>query len=150
MQSRYSCINLARGRNWVCSIIPQILLPIDPLLNILIVFVEEGVGYCVQTITKGNTFYTSVLNPGDVTGVGHHRFTCLVRHVCIWNTLFYRVFFQIESIGSKTLFFLLQAISLSGSQIQISDSAGSCEAGQTATVKASDGSGLLTLTSTGE
>lgn len=59
-------------------------------------------------------------------------------------------FFQIESIASKTLFFLLQAISLSGSQIQISDSAGSCEAGQTATVKASDGSGLLTLTSTGE
>nr|XP_034301244.1 uncharacterized protein LOC105330858 isoform X2 [Crassostrea gigas] len=82
------------------------------------IFSKEGVGYCVQTITKGNTFYTSVLNPGDVTGVGHHRFTCL-------------------------------AISLSGSQIQISDSAGSCEAGQTATVKASDGSGLLTLTSSG-
>lgn len=82
MQSRYSCINLARGIDCVRSY-PRFDIQIDPLLNILIVFVEEGVGYCVQTITKGNTFYTSVLNPGDVTGVGHHRFTCLVRHVCI-------------------------------------------------------------------
>ena len=39
---------------------------------------------------------------------------------------------------------------MSGNQVQISDSAGSCEAGQTATVKASDGSGLLTLSSVGE
>lgn len=39
---------------------------------------------------------------------------------------------------------------MSGNQVQISDSAGSCEAGQTATVKASDGSGLLTLSSVGK
>lgn len=133
----------------MCSIIVQNLYTFRSLLNFFVMFVEEGVGYCVQTITKGNTFYTSVLNPGDVTGVGHHRFTCLVRHVCICNMLFYKPF-KLESIASKTLFLPLQAISLSGSQIQISDSAGSCEAGQTATVKASDGSGLLTLTSTGE
>lgn len=57
-------------------------------------------------------------------------------------------FFKLHCI--ENIVFPLQAISLSGSQIQISDSAGSCEAGQTATVKASDGSGLLTLTSTGE
>nr|XP_022322382.1 uncharacterized protein LOC111123938 isoform X5 [Crassostrea virginica] len=80
------------------------------------IFSKEGVGYCVQTIAKGTTFFTTVLNPGNVTGAGHHRFTCL-------------------------------AITVSGNQVQISDSAGSCEAGQTATVKASDGSGLLTLSS---
>lgn len=44
----------------------------------------------------------------------------------------------------------MQAITVSGNQVQISDSAGSCEAGQTATVKASDGSGLLTLSSVGK
>lgn len=83
---------------------PKCYVHIDPLLNILIVFVEEGVGYCVQTITKGNTFYTSILNPGDVTGVGHHRFTCLVRHGFISNKLFYKLF-KLGSIASKTLFF---------------------------------------------
>ena len=51
---------------------------IDKKENVGLVILEEGVGYCVQTIAKGTTFFTTVLNPGNVTGNGHHRFTCLV------------------------------------------------------------------------
>ena len=42
----------------------------------------------------------------------------------------------------------LQAITQSGNTIEISDSRGSCEAGQTANTKQADGRGTLSLTST--
>ncbi|XP_061164537.1 uncharacterized protein LOC133173572 [Saccostrea echinata] len=44
--------------------------------------------------------------------------------------------------------FTCYAISSTGSSVYLSDSRGMCEAGQTSTVKQSDGSGTLTLTST--
>ena len=44
---------------------------------------EEGLAYCVDTITIGSTYYTTVLNPGNVDYSDYYRFTCLVcsRHV---------------------------------------------------------------------
>lgn len=43
----------------------------------------------------------------------------------------------------------IQELSLSGSVVLMSDSAGSCQAGQPSNVKQADGSGTLTMTSYG-
>ncbi|KAK3097990.1 hypothetical protein FSP39_015096 [Pinctada imbricata] len=80
------------------------------------VFSQEGTAHCVHSIQSGDTYYTSVLNPGAVDGNTYHRFTCLTLR------------------------------SLSSSVVQVSDSIGLCEEGQTADTRQTDGSGILTLT----
>ena len=41
-------------------------------------FSDEGEVYCVNTITSGATYFTTVFNPGSVDGINFHRFTCYV------------------------------------------------------------------------
>ena len=43
-----------------------------------ILFSEEGVVYCINTVISGSTFYTTVMNPGTVDEVNTFRFTCYV------------------------------------------------------------------------
>lgn len=44
----------------------------------LVYFAEEGVVQCVHTVVQGDTYYTSVFNPGLVDESSFHRFSCLV------------------------------------------------------------------------
>ncbi|XP_061164536.1 uncharacterized protein LOC133173571 [Saccostrea echinata] len=40
-------------------------------------FSKEGIVNCVHTVVQGDTYFTSVFNPGHVDGVNFRRFTCL-------------------------------------------------------------------------
>lgn len=55
----------------------------------------------------------------------------------------------IEILRNVILIFFEQALTENGNTVYMSDSKGSCEAGQTPTTKSSDGSGTLQLASTG-
>lgn len=58
----------------------------------------------------------------------------------VWN---------IEILRNVILICFEQALTENGNTVYMSDSKGSCEAGQTPTTKSSDGSGTLQLASTG-
>ena len=46
---------------------------------LFVVFLGEGVVYCVDTVKKGPVYYTTVINPGSVDNVATKRFACYVR-----------------------------------------------------------------------
>lgn len=120
--------------------------------------------YCLKYVLSGSTIFLSVLNPGVVDNISTHRFTCYVsakrvsndspklifkgKYLGLLNTCKKYVWI-IEILRNVILICFEQALTENGNTVYMSDSKGSCEAGQTPTTKSSDGSGTLQLASTG-
>lgn len=110
---------------------------------------DEGVVDCIETIEKDGTYFTTVFNNGSVDNANFYRFSCLVSlpipkkepYVIFLNFLTHFWF-----VGLR----FIQAVSVSGNVVYISDSKGSCQANQTSTSKQNDGSGTLVLTKQGK